>query len=154
MGVKNKRPTWIELYVHVRTGLRKPADSFWTFTIGIGITKHYQSYSIELFPPFWIIPPLVSQHFWDLDRENFGDSNYSLPLEMIIFEGKSVQNTSRMLKIFACGAYWQYFWRKMDIILIIYCKSTAPKAPKFFGLGGHFMNYPPLVSQHFETRGG
>jgi hypothetical protein len=32
------------------------------------------------------------------DRENFGDSNCSLPLEMIIFNGQSVQNTSRMLK--------------------------------------------------------
>ena len=49
--------------------------------------------------------PLVSQHFEILDRENLGDSNCSLPLEMIIFEGKSVQNTSRILKIFACGAY-------------------------------------------------
>ena len=32
------------------------------------------------------------------DREKFGDSNCSLPLEMIIFKGQSVQNTSRMLK--------------------------------------------------------
>ena len=32
------------------------------------------------------------------DRYIFGDFNCSLPLEMIIFKGQSVQNTSRMLK--------------------------------------------------------
>ena len=31
-------------------------------------------------------------------------SNCSLPLEMLIFEGRSVQDTSRMLFFFACGA--------------------------------------------------
>ena len=99
--------------------------------------------------------PLFQGHFEIMDRENFGDPNCSFPLEMIIFEGKSVQNTSRMPKFFACGALLMYFWWKMVIILIIYWKSTAPKAPKILAKYLIFKKIPPppLFRGHLKQGG-
>ncbi len=52
--------------------------------------------------PEVVIVSMAVQHYGILDQDHFADSNYRLPLEMFIFEGKS---TSRKLKLFACGAY-------------------------------------------------
>ena len=75
--------------------------------------------SMEEKKPLWKKLPLVFQHSGILDRENFADSNCRLPLEMIIFEGKSVQNTSRKLGKIRLRRLLTIVWRKNDIILVL-----------------------------------
>ncbi len=75
----------------------------------------------------------------------------SLPLEMIIFEGKSVQNTSRKLKIFACGAYWQKNLHNIDNLLQI---NGAEGAENFVDLDVKLWKRPPPCFSTFQNKGG